>query len=121
MAGGAVWLANCLKRLPDALRPTKVNGRWRKPEFSALQIARIRKAGGSVEMDAALAEVRPRKEPRAPKPPKGRKSDRLKPERLAKVESNLARQPELMAKMKEQRVAQALVKAKKNAMGNPTI
>eukprot|EP00656_Telonema_subtile_P023150 TRINITY_DN2448_c0_g1_i1.p1 TRINITY_DN2448_c0_g1~~TRINITY_DN2448_c0_g1_i1.p1 ORF type:complete len:136 (+),score=28.62 TRINITY_DN2448_c0_g1_i1:3-410(+) len=93
----------------------------RQPEFSALKLARIRKAGGGDAVDAALAEVRPRAAPRDPKPPKGRKADRLKPERMAKVERLLTRQPELIAKMKETRKTQAAEKAKKKAMGNPTI
>eukprot|EP00656_Telonema_subtile_P023151 TRINITY_DN2448_c0_g1_i2.p2 TRINITY_DN2448_c0_g1~~TRINITY_DN2448_c0_g1_i2.p2 ORF type:complete len:124 (+),score=32.12 TRINITY_DN2448_c0_g1_i2:70-441(+) len=121
VVGSATWLANALKRLPDAIKVTKVNNRWQKPEFSALKLARIRKAGGGDAVDAALAEVRPRAAPRDPKPPKGRKADRLKPERMAKVERLLTRQPELIAKMKETRKTQAAEKAKKKAMGNPTI
>merc|ERR1712194_694116 len=114
LVGSATWLA-------DAVKVTRVNNRWRKPEFSALKLARIRSAGGGEAVDAALADVRPRKEPRAPKAPKGRKADRLKPERMAKIERLLTQQPELIDKMKEARKTQAAEKAKKKAMGNPSI
>merc|ERR1712166_1029608 len=121
LVGSATWLANAVKRLPDAIKVTKVTHRWRKPEFSALKLARIRRAGGGEAVDAAVADVRPRKESRAPKPPKGRKADRLKPERMAKIERLLTQQPELIDKMKETRKTQAAEKAKKKAQGNPSI
>ena len=52
VVGSATWLATALKRLPDAVKVTKVNGKWHKPEFSALKLARIRQAGGGDAVDA---------------------------------------------------------------------
>merc|ERR1712166_373793 len=112
VVGSATWLATALKRLPDAVKVTKVNGKWHKPEFSALKLARIRQAGGGDAVDAALLEA---------KPPKGRKCDREKPLRLEKIETLLARQPEFHKKIVEVRVAQATEKFKKKNMGNVVI
>ena len=56
-------------RVVPKTRVAKVIGRsllgrvWRKPEFSALRIARLRKAAGREEVDAIIAEARPKPEP----------------------------------------------------------
>merc|ERR1740138_1919080 len=118
MAQRVAKIAEAMKKLPTAVLPQKVNGRWRKPAFSALKVARLRKAVGA-EVDEIIAAARPKPEPSpwSNKPNKGHKHDREKPERMAKIEKLLAKQPEFIATMKKNMKAQSVEKKrKKNPM-----
>merc|ERR1711990_352691 len=109
--GGGMLIEEAMRRLPEACLPTKANGKWRKPAFSALKIARLRKVVGA-EVDTIVAAARPKKEPSpwSNKPNKGHKYERERPERMAKIASLLARQDEFVATMKKTMKAQSMEK-----------
>jgi hypothetical protein len=86
---------------PEVFRPTKVNGRWHMPKWSALAIARARKAaimrGEPWEWDIPHKEVVKRV------PFKGHKRDLVRIERAEEIARCMARMPAMVEEYRKSR------------------
>ena len=81
---------------PAALQPSFVNGRWRKPQFSALRRARAGiKLTGTAD---PVADLRTRLDRLSlPAPPKGTAAARKGPARRAQIAAAMKGMPKLLA------------------------
>uniref|UniRef100_A0A7S3PQX0 Large ribosomal subunit protein mL59 domain-containing protein n=1 Tax=Aplanochytrium stocchinoi TaxID=215587 RepID=A0A7S3PQX0_9STRA len=95
----AQHLAKFFTPLPKAMKPQKVNGRWQSPQLSRRKIAILKKkayASDKVRINAdwKRGEWDPRWEqfgiPTVMRPPKGKKHERQRAEKMAKIQEALA-------------------------------
>ena len=88
-----------LQKLITDARPTYVNGRWRKPHLSAMQLAKLRKQYHfeGIQFPEIPKNKKIRDFVKPPQVQKGHKFQREKEARNKKIKENMAKMPKMIA------------------------
>eukprot|EP00049_Salpingoeca_infusionum_P005587 m.94014 g.94014 ORF g.94014 m.94014 type:complete len:132 (-) comp13014_c1_seq1:46-441(-) len=98
-------------------KPSLVNGRWRKPALSAMQLAKYKKQFQQAGLEWPLEQT-PLRTPSS-KAPKGKRFEAAKEKRLVDIEEKMAQMDKMVADYREERLAKRKAAKSKRQLLQP--